>query len=110
MDNTLAHNKGDTTFPMTRWAHSRLWNMADEQGRGTGCMARRLVRRFLVHAKYVQYDFSKLKFINNSQPADLFMVLSLDIEQDDVFKLCRAGRFSPDKLLEVAVSLEGLKQ
>jgi hypothetical protein len=105
------YKEGDTEFPLSIWAYARLRQFAYDRGiRSIGYAGRTFVNRLVAHAQFVKWDLSKLEFSLGHGDTDRSLVTHPEIDQETYARLCKAGRFGPGELLEVAISLQGVKQ
>lgn len=105
----MAYQEGDIEYPISQASFDRLREFALTHGKANRWSARSLVDRLLAQARYVRHDFSLLEF-RKPEPQVRFFATQLDISDRGILALCKAGRFGPGDLLDVALRLEGLKQ
>lgn len=106
----LGYQAGDVTYPLSVCVNGRLRKLAKDRNKGLRDVARVWAARFLTHARYVNFDLSKLEFQHAGTAPEVFFTASLHLADEDVLKLCAAGRFDASQLLELSLSLVGLKQ
>ncbi|AMM13891.1 hypothetical protein AX768_07030 [Burkholderia sp. PAMC 28687] len=105
------YNEGDMEFPVSVWAYARLKDFARDRGiMSVGHAGRILVTRLLTHARFVKWDLSKLEFSMGHGATDRSLITRTGVDPEDVTRLCKAGWFGPEELLEVALSLQGVKE
>jgi hypothetical protein len=104
----MAVHPGDVEFPISAEAFNALRDFAFTRGKTMGWAARIFVNRFLMQAKYVKMNLSRLEF-KKPEVTDMFFTTHLDTTDEDILALATAGRFYAHEILEVAISLVGLK-
>ncbi|MFM0178834.1 hypothetical protein PQR52_10230 [Paraburkholderia aspalathi] len=100
----------DTDWTVSKWAYNRICFMAAQEVRSRPATARRMINRFLKLAKAVDYDLTRLHFDMCGESQNIVVSFGVVFRDGEVERVCRAGRFGPGDLLEVAVSLRGLKE
>jgi len=112
----MAFNPGnyqptDSVWMLRKSSYHRLRSPATSMGKSTGATARRVVNEFFRMCRGVDYDLSKLKFqIADFEPRNVPVTLGIEMRTKEVEQVCRAGRFGPDEILEIALSCQGKKQ
>ncbi|MFM0199774.1 hypothetical protein PQR53_07810 [Paraburkholderia fungorum] len=108
--NPAMYQPTDTDWMLSKWAYNRLCYTSAQVGLSRPATARRMLNSFLKLAKSVDYDLSRLKFDIANEALDIPVSFGVIFRDGEVERVCRAGRFAPDSLLEVAISLRGLKE
>lgn len=107
--NPASYQPTDTDWMVSKWAYNRICFTAAQEVRSRPATARRMLNRFLKFAKAVDYDMTRLHFDMSNEAQNVVISFGVVFRDGEVEQVCRAGRFGPGELLEVAVSLRGLK-
>ena len=100
----------DVEWMISKWAYNRICFTAAQEARSRPAAARRMVNRFLKLAKEVNYDMTRLHFDMAGEPQNTTISFGVVFRDGEIERVCRAGRFGPGDLLEVAVSLRGMRE
>jgi hypothetical protein len=100
----------DQEWLISKRAYVHLCNTAAEDMRSRPATARRMINRFFQLARRVNFDLSRMKFDIAGEPLDTPVTLGNVFRAGEIDKVCRAGQFPPDALLEVVLSSRGLKE
>jgi hypothetical protein len=100
----------DIDWLLSKAAYNSLCHAAAQEGRSRPATARRMLNRFFKLAKATDYDLSRLHFDMANEPLSVPTTFGVILRKGEVDRVCLAGRFGPDMLLEVALSCMGLKE
>lgn len=101
----------DTVWLLSKYCYNRLRAPHTSMGKSMGATARRVVNEFFRMCREVDYDLSKLKFqIMDFEPRSIPLTIGIEMKKKELEQVCRAGRFGPDEILEIALSCQGKKQ
>jgi len=102
----------DSVWLLSKYSYNRLRAPATSMGKSTGATARRVTKEFFSLCREVDYDLSKLKFqiMTDVEPRNIPVTFGILMRKEPLEMICRAGRFAPDEILEVALSCQGKRE
>jgi len=108
--NPGSYQPTDQEWLVSPASYAHLCQLAAIEVRSRPATARRLVNRFMQLSKRVDYRLSKLEFDISEKPRSIPVTFGAMFRAGEVERVCHAGMFGPDMLLEVALSCRGLKE